>query len=99
MVNTTTKTRVVFDALAKCNNISLCDMIHQGLNLKEKLFDVLLHFRRYPVAITCDISEMYLRIRLCPEDKFCHRFLWSDLDTSKLPSVYKFTRLMFGVNT
>ena len=67
----TTKTRVVFDASAKCNNISLNDMIHQGPNLQRKLFDVLLRFRRYPVAITCDISEMYLRIRLYPEDKSC----------------------------
>ena len=41
----TTKTRVVFDASAKCNNISLNDMIHQGPNLQRKLFDVLLHFR------------------------------------------------------
>ena len=41
---------------------------------------------------------MYLRIRLCPEDKSCHRFLWRDLDASKSPSVYEFTRLVFGVN-
>ena len=78
--------------------ISLNDMIHQGLKLQRELFDVLLHFRRYPVAIACDISEMYLRIRLYPEDKFCHRFLWRDLDASKTPSVYEFTRLVFGVN-
>ena len=40
---------------------------------------------------------MYLKIRLCPQDKSCHRFLWRDLDASKLPSVYEFTRL-FGIN-
>ena len=41
---------------------------------------------------------MYLRIRLYPEDKSCHRFLWRDLDASKSSSVYEFTRLVFGVN-
>ena len=87
----TTKTRVVFDASAKCNNISLNDIL-QGPNLQRKLFDVLLRFRQYPVAIACDISEMYLRIRLYPEDKSCHRSLWRDLDASKSPSVYEFTR-------
>ena len=38
----TTKTRVVFDASAKCNNISLNDVIHQGPKLQRELFDVLL---------------------------------------------------------
>ena len=55
-------------------------------------------FRRYPVAIACDISEMYLRIRLHPKDRSYHRFLWRDLDLDKSPCVYEFTRLVFGVN-
>ena len=94
----TTKTRVVFDASAKCGDISLNDMIYPGPKLQRELFDVLLRFRRYPVAIACDISEMYLRIKLHSEDKSCHRFLWRDLDSSKLPGVYEFTRLVFGIN-
>ena len=70
----TTKTRIVFDASAKCNNISLNDMIYQGPKLQRELCDVLLHFRQYPIAIACNIPEMYLKIRLCPQDKSCHRF-------------------------
>ena len=66
---TTTKTRVVFDASAKFNGVSLNDMICQGPKLQRELIDVLLRFRRYPVAIICDIAEMYLRIELCPEDR------------------------------
>ena len=94
----TTKTRIVFDASAKCNGVSLNDVIYQGPKLQTDLFNVLLRFRRYPVAIACDISEMYLRVRLHPKDKSCHRFLWRDLDLSKSPCVYEFTRLVFGVN-
>ena len=94
----TTKTRVVFDASAKCNGISLNDMICQGPKLQRELIDVLLRFRRYPVAIVCDIAEMYLRIELCPEDWSCHRFLWRNLDVSKKPCEYEFSRLVFGVN-
>ena len=94
----TTKTRVVFDASAKCNGISLNDMICQGPKLQRELIDVLLRFRRYPVAVVCDIAEMYLRIELCPEDRSCHRFLWRNLDISKKPCEYEFSRLMFGIN-
>ena len=59
---------------AKCNGVSLNDMIHQEPKLKNELFDVLLHFRRYPIAVVCDIAEMYLRIELSPDDRSFHRF-------------------------
>ena len=44
------------------------------------LNDVLLRFRRYPVALICDIAEMYLRIEVAPKDQLCQRFLWRSLD-------------------
>ena len=40
----TTKTRIVFDASAKCEGISLNDTIHQGPKLQRDLFNVLLRF-------------------------------------------------------
>ena len=40
----TTKTRIVFDASAKFNGISLNDNIHQGPKLQRDLFNVLLRF-------------------------------------------------------
>ena len=73
-------------------------MICQGPKLQRELIDVLLRFRRYPVAVVCDIAEMYLRIELCPEDQSCHRFLWWNLDVSKKPCEYEFSRLVFGIN-
>ena len=98
MDRTTTKTRVVFDASAKCNGVSLNDLIYHGPKLQKELFDVLLRFRRYPVALVCDIAEMYLQILLSPTDRSCHRFLWKDLENANEICEYEFNRLVFGVN-
>ena len=62
MDKTTTKVRIVFDCAAKCNGISLNDMIYAGPKLQQDLFNVLVRFRRNPVGIACDIKEMCLQI-------------------------------------
>ena len=85
-----TKTRIVFDAAAKYCGISLNDAIYQGPKLQQELFEVLIRFRRYPVALVCDIAEMYMRIELYPQDRTFHRFLWRDLDSNKKPTEYEF---------
>lgn len=94
----TTKVRIVFDASAKCDGISLNDMIYPGPKLQRDLVDVLLRFRKYPVAVICDITEMYLRIKLNPADRPFHRFLWRGLNQNKEPDEYEFDRVVFGVN-
>ncbi|MCG8047834.1 MAG: hypothetical protein N0E48_19785, partial [Candidatus Thiodiazotropha endolucinida] len=95
----TTKTRIVFDASAKCSGVSLNDAIHQGPKLQRDLFDVLLRFRRSPVAVVCDIAEMYLRIGINEEDKLYHRFLWRGTSNKSNPDVFEFNRVVFGVNS
>ena len=69
----TTKTRIVFDASAKFGGISLNDVIYQGPKLQRDLNDVLLRFGRHPVALICDIAEMYLRIKVATKDRSCQR--------------------------
>ena len=64
----TTKTRVVFDASTKYEEVSLNDVLLQGPKLQNDLFDELLRFRRDPVALMCDIREMHLQIKLEPSD-------------------------------
>ena len=95
----TTRTRIVFDASAKHCGVSLNDAIHQGPKLQQELFKVLIQFRKYPVALVCDIAEMYLRIELYPQDRRFHRFLWRGLDTNQKPIEYEFNRFVFGVNS
>ena len=60
------------------------------------MLDVLLRFRRFPIAVACDISEMYLQIRIPPEDLPKFRFLWRNLEVNRKPDVYKFERVVFG---
>ena len=95
----TTKTRVVFDGSAKCNGVSLNDVIYQEPKLPRDVFDVLLCFRRFPVALICDIAEMYLRIGMEPSSRPFHHFLWRDLDQSRPPEKYQSNSLVFGVNS
>ncbi|XP_065192504.1 uncharacterized protein LOC135823588 [Sycon ciliatum] len=95
----TTKVRIVFDASARLNGVSLNDTIHQGPKLQQDLAKVLLRFRKNPIAVACDISEMYLQIHLAEEDRPYHRFLWrSDPGRDNEPDEYEFTRVVFGVN-
>ena len=95
----TTKVQIVFDASARFKRTSLNDVIYQDTKLQNDLLKVLLQFRRYPVALMCDIAEMYLRVWLCPKDRSCHRFLWRDTDTEQKPLEYEFNCLVFGINS
>ncbi|CAC5423297.1 unnamed protein product [Mytilus coruscus] len=95
----TTKTRIVFYVSARFKGISLNDTIHQGPKLQQDLFDVLLRFRKYPVALVCDIAEMYLRIKIGPDDRPFHRFLWCSMKTEQVPEEYEFNSVVFGVNS
>ena len=48
-----------------------------------------MRLRRYEFAVTGDISEMFLRIRVAPEDKQYHRFYHNGKH-------YQWTRILFG---
>ena len=99
MSKSTTKVRIVFDCSAKCDDISLNDVIHAGPKLQRELFDVLLRFRQNPVALVCDIQEMYLQIEIESKDRSLFRFLWRDGETDRSPDVYEFCRVVFGKNS
>ncbi len=69
MDKTTTKVRIVFDCSEKYNGISLNDVIYAGPKLQRELIDVLIRFRRNPVALACDIQEMYLQVEIAESDR------------------------------
>ena len=94
----TTKTRTVFDVSAATEDVSLNSLLHAGPKLQRDLVEVLICFCEKPVAVVCDLSEMYLQISLEQKDRRYHRFLWRDMDYDRPPDVYEFQRVVFGVN-
>jgi hypothetical protein len=73
MDKTSTKVRIVFDCSAKTDGISLNDVIYAGPKLQQELFDVLIRFRRNPIALVCDIKEMYLQVEIKENDRAMRR--------------------------
>ena len=95
----TTKCRIVFNASArKGGDASLNDCILLGPSLKPNLASVLIRFRTHKIGLIADIEKMFLQVKLAPEDRDVHRYLWRDLQPNKSPKVYIMQRLTFGVN-
>ena len=50
-------------------------MMHSGPKLQQDLVDILICFRRHPVALVGHISEMFLQVGLAEEDRPYHCIL------------------------
>ena len=62
----------------------------------NNLFGVVLCFREREVALVGDISKVYHRVLIPPQDQHVHRFLWRNLGTDCKPDEYVKTVLTFG---
>lgn len=77
--SSTTKLRVVFDGSAKSSSgVSLNDTMLVGATLQDDLYDLLLRFRFYPIAMKADIAKMFRQFYLKPEDRQLHRIVWRE---------------------
>ena len=97
----TTKIRVVYDASARNrDHPSLNDCLYTGPTFGQSIFDILLRFRRHPVALAADIEKAFLMVSMAPEDRDTLRFLWSPDIQEDPPQIVplRFTRVAFGVN-
>ncbi|XP_031329673.1 uncharacterized protein LOC116160582 [Photinus pyralis] len=73
----TTKLRVVFDASATTRSRkSLNQTMHVGPRLQEELADILVRWRKHPVAFTADIQKMYRQINIHEDDQPLQTILW-----------------------
>ena len=95
----TTKVRIVFDGAARYDGKSMNDVTQPDPKLQQDLVDVLLRFRRYPVALVYDIAEMYLRTGVHPQDRPYQRMLWRSLNQSEKPKILQFTCVVIGINS
>ncbi|MGD0638940.1 MAG: hypothetical protein ABSA72_12970, partial [Nitrososphaerales archaeon] len=75
--SSTTKIRPVMDGAARSGNPPKClnDAIHPGPKMINNILDVFQEFRRFAVAVTADLEQMFLQILLAPEDRKFHRFI------------------------
>lgn len=70
------KTRLVFDASAKCKDVSLNDQLLQGPDLNNTLRGVLLRFREQKIGFMTDIASMFNTFHLPKEQRDLYRFFW-----------------------
>lgn len=86
----TTSLRVVMDC-----SVALNAFLLSGPKLMNDVAGVLLRFRSRPVAFTGDVSKMFLRIKMLPEDQPYHCFLWRTEATQE-PKIFMFQVHVFG---
>ena len=90
------KIRVVFDAAALHDGVSLNNQLHQGPDLTNSLLGVLLRFRQEPIALVADIEGMFNQVKVPPEDADALRFLWWEDSNLEQPSEFQMTSHIFG---
>ena len=92
----TTKLRIVYDASARAtpDAPSLNDCLYPGPALQNKLWDVLIQQKAYPVVLVGDIKKAFLQIRIHESERDALRWQ-TDLNTDI--QTYRFTRVLFGL--
>ncbi|GFX25812.1 DUF1758 domain-containing protein [Trichonephila clavipes] len=94
---TTSHIRIVFDGSAHENGqSSLNQSLHTGPNLHPNILELLLCFRKSPVACIADVKSAFLQIELDFRDRDFTRFFWTD-NLNNEPYVLNFTRVLFGL--
>ncbi|KAL0882321.1 hypothetical protein ABMA27_000834 [Loxostege sticticalis] len=91
------KLRLVFDAADRVDGYCLNDFLLTGPDLLLSLFGVMLRFRENKIAVTGDIKDMFLRVKVHPEDQQAFRFLWRSSPKEPVRT-YVMTSLIFGAN-
>ena len=78
-----TKTRIVYDASAKASADapSLNECLNPGPSPQNKLWDVLVQQRAYPVIVTTDIRKAFLQIPIRESERDCLRIQLAERTT------------------
>ena len=63
-------------------------LFYAGPKLQKELLDVLIRFRRNPVAVACDVKEMCLQVEIEESGRPMFRILWRNLDSDREPEVF-----------
>ncbi|XP_055714251.1 uncharacterized protein LOC129808498 [Phlebotomus papatasi] len=96
MQATSTKVRIVFNFSSKTTSgLSLNDVLLVGPVVQPDLVTILWRFRRYAIALSCDIVKMYLQTQIEPSQRDLQRFLWNE-GPDKSVKDYRFRSVCFG---
>ena len=94
-----TKLRIVYDASARASEKapSLNECLEIGPPTQYQLWSVLVRNRFHPVAISGDLKQAFLQVRIWEPDRDVMRFHWyKDLKTKEIEAL-RFTRALFGL--
>jgi hypothetical protein len=77
-------------------NESLNECLHSGPSIQNKLWDVLVQQRAFPVMVSADIRQAFLQIRVRENERDALRFHWrrSEMDVVE---TFRFARVVFGL--
>ncbi|GFR07918.1 reverse transcriptase domain-containing protein [Trichonephila clavata] len=94
---------IAFDASShEDGQLALNVCIWPGANLNPNIFHLIIYFRLDTIAITAGIESAFFQISLRDEDRDAVRFLFPELESNQTDpykfQVYRFKRVMFGVN-
>jgi transposase InsO family protein len=90
------KLRLVYDAAAAYQGVSLNSNLLSGPDLMNSLLGALIKFRSGCIAFTADIADMFMRVKIREADQGAQLFLWRGPDRDKDPSIYVMNSMIFG---
>ena len=76
----------------------LNDSLRKGPPLQNKVWDVLVTSRFYPVILCANIEKGFLQIRIRKSERDCFRLHWIEATNNDKIEIYNFARLVFGLN-
>ncbi|XP_062702726.1 uncharacterized protein LOC134285619 [Aedes albopictus] len=89
------KIRIVWDAAAVVDGVSLNSMLLKGPDLVQPLPDVLCGFRERRIAVVGDIMEMFHQLKIRREDRYSQLFLWPG-EIGNSPQIFVIDVATFG---
>ncbi|XP_055910918.1 uncharacterized protein LOC129945285 [Eupeodes corollae] len=96
--NKPNKIRIVWDAAAKINGVSLNSALLTGPDITSPLLGVLFRFRERNVGLCADIKEMFHQVQIKADDQEAQRFLWRNAKTNEVET-YILQVMSFGATS